>query len=239
MHEFFQSEVVDIINESPRVKRYFFKVEAEVSFNFMAGQFVILNLPIDDKEGITRSYSIASAPSNDNIYELCIALKEDGIATNWIWNHVEIGTKLQSTGPFGKFILPELIDSDLYMICTGTGVAPFRSMILDIYHNHIPHQNIYLIFGNRVKPDILYKEEFSELAAKYPEFKFMPVLSRETLESWNGYKGYVHPIYLELIKEGRKAMFYLCGWNSMVKEAKEHLKAAGFTRKEIKFELYD
>lgn len=239
MHQFFQSEVVNIINESPRVKRFFFKVEAAASFNFIAGQFVILSLPIDDKEEITRSYSIASAPSKDNIYELCIALKEDGIATNWIWKHVEIGTKLQSTGPFGKFVLPELIDSDLFMICTGTGVAPFRSMILDIYHNNIPHQNIYLIFGNRVKADILYNDEFIQLAATYPEFNYMPVLSRETLESWNGYTGYVHPIYMGLIGENRKAMFYLCGWNTMVKEAKDHLKAAGFSRKEIKFELYD
>ncbi len=239
MYDFFQAEVVNIINESPRVKRFFFQVHASFPFSFIAGQFVILNIPIDSEEGITRSYSIASAPSNDNIYELCIALKDDGIATNWLWKNVEIGTKLESTGPLGKFVLPEAIDCDLYMICTGTGIAPFRSMILDIFQNNVPHQNIYLIFGNRMKEDILYNDDFIQLAAEHPEFKFIPVLSREAIENWNGLRGYVHPIYLDLIKENRKAIFYLCGWNTMVKEAKDHLKEAGYTRKEIKFELYD
>lgn len=239
MYDFFQAKVVNIINESPSVKRFFFHVDTSIPFHFMAGQFVILNIPIDSEEGINRSYSIASAPSKDNIYELCIALKDDGIATTWLWAHVEIGTKLRSTGPLGKFLLPESIDCDLYMICTGTGVAPFRSMILYIYQNNIPHQNIYLIFGNRKKEDILYDADFMELATEHPEFKFMPVLSRETHENWNGFRGYVHPIYLDLIKENPKAMFYLCGWNNMVKESKDHLKAAGYTRKEIKFELYD
>ncbi len=237
-YQFYSATVIKIVDETPNVKRFFLKMPEEIKFEFKAGQFVMLNLPLEGN--ITnRSYSIASAPSNDNIFELCASLKKDGKGTPWLWNNVNVGTKLDCTGPLGKFILPETIDYDLCFIATGTGIAPLRSMILDIYNRNLPHKNIYLIFGNRWVKDILYHADFQELALQHQEFKFIPVLSRETKETWNGYIGYVHQVYLEIFKDNRKAYFYLCGWSNMIKEARMALKEKGYTKNELKFELYD
>ncbi|MBL7922895.1 MAG: oxidoreductase, partial [Bacteroidia bacterium] len=72
-YHFSDATIVKIIDETEKVKRYFFKVPDEVPFSFKAGQFIMLDLPIDSKY-TNRSYSIASAPSADNIFELCIVL---------------------------------------------------------------------------------------------------------------------------------------------------------------------
>src|SRR5204863_4677722 len=133
---------------------------------------------------------------------------------------VKAGTLLRVSQVLGKFSLPDVIDVDLCFICTGAGIAPLRSMTLDIYNKNISHRNIYLVFGNRWTKDILYRKEMEDIALKHPEFKFIPVLSRENPE-WTGKTGYVHPIYEELFADKRPAYFYICGWHEMIKEARQ------------------
>jgi ferredoxin-NADP reductase len=119
-------------------------------FDFKPGQFVTLDLPIHEKPNRRlRSYSIASWPDGTNVFELCIVLLEDGAGTNYLFNEIKEGSEITLRGPVGVFTLPDPIEKDLFLICTGTGIAPFRSMIHQIIQNNIPHQNIHLIFGCR------------------------------------------------------------------------------------------
>jgi ferredoxin-NADP reductase len=233
------TEVIDIVDETPVVKRYFFKFPDHTKFDFKAGQFVMLDLPIDAKF-TNRSYSIASAPSDDNIFELCIVLKPDGKGTPYLFDNVKKGSLVKCTTPLGKFTMPDTIDKDICFIATGTGIAPLRSMLIDIFNKNIPHRNIYMIFGNRKIGDILYRSEMETFEKEHPEFKFFPVLSRETKETWpEKFLGYVHPVYEDLFRDNRQALFYICGWSAMVKEARDKLKERGYTKNELKFELYD
>ena len=238
MKQFYDSEVINIIDETPFTKRFFFRVPGREKFEFIPGQFVMLDLPIDSKIK-NRSYSIASAPGDDNIFELIISLHPQGLGTPTIFHDFKTGMKVPVAGPLGKFSLPAKIDRDLCFVCTGTGIAPFRSMLHHIYTKNIPHQNIYLIFGSRTKEDILYYHEMTEMAAAHPEFYYTVVLSRETPETWKGKTGYVHQVYEELFADHRPAYFYLCGWSAMLKEAREQLSLMGYTKEFIKFELYD
>jgi len=234
----YEAEIFDIIDESPKVKRFWFRMPPEANFSFKAGQFVMLDLPIQAKY-TNRSYSISSAPTDDSTFELCIVLKEDGIGTTWVWENIKVGSKIKTAGPLGKFILPEVIDKDICFICTGTGIAPLRSQLMEIFNKNIPHKDIYMIFGNRIISDVLYRKEMEELEAEHPEFHFIPVLSRETPETWN-HLGYVHKYYLDLYGDKQKpVMFYICGWSSMVREARDKLRELGYTKDELKFELYD
>jgi ferredoxin-NADP reductase len=239
-YEFFESEIIRVKDASDEVKRFFFRVPDSIPFKFKAGQFIMLNLPIPTRL-TNRSYSIASAPSQepDHIFELCIKLNKQGIATPWLWENGVEGIKIPCTTPLGKFMLPETIDREICFIATGAGIAPLRSMIYDIYLRDIPHGEIHLVFGNRFQKDILYRDEFEKLAEKHPEFHFHPVLSRESAPSWNGETRYVHPLYKKLFDDNRRAFFYICGWGEMVKEAKNYLKTRGYAKEEIRFELYD
>jgi ferredoxin-NADP reductase len=236
-YEFNDATIVKIEDESDIVKRYYIKVPDHIPFSFKAGQFVMLDLPIDAKY-TNRSYSIASAPSTDNIFELCIVLKSDGLGTNYMWKNYEVGTTVKISRVLGKFGILEPIDTDICFICTGTGIAPLRSQVLDIYNRKLPYQNIYMVFGNRWEKDIIYRKEMEALEQSMPRFKFIPVLSREN-PGWTGATGYVHQVYEKIFADQRPAKFYICGWASMLREARQRLEAMGYDKKSIRFESYD
>lgn len=229
---FYNATISDIKDLSPIVKQFFLTFEHPVSFQ--SGQFVIIDFNNLNHQFSTRSYSIADF-TDGNTLELCVVLKPDGEATPQLFE-MPIGTVLSVSSPVGRFVLPEEIEQSVFFICTGTGVAPFRAMIKDLLLARKSMQKIYLYFGCRTQKDILYQAEFEQLALEFPNFKYTPVLSRE---KWQGASGYVHAHYLKTVENNPAAMFYICGWSEMVKTARDNLKALGYTRQEIKIELYD
>jgi CDP-4-dehydro-6-deoxyglucose reductase len=234
-YQFYNAEVVEILNETDKVKRFFLQINNLKRFDFIPGQFVMLDLPIESKV-TTRSYSIASAPDG-NVIELVIVEKEGGLASKYLFNEVNAGTLIKVSKPLGKLTLQYPLDTELCFISTGSGVAPFRSMLLDICNMQLPFSNINLIFGTRFKKDILYYKEFLSLEEMLHGFMYITVLSRE--ENWNGEKGYVHQVYEKLYADKRPAIFYICGWANMVKEARDKLLLMGYDKGQVKFEIYD
>ena len=236
-YQYFDCKVKDIIDESDIVKRYFIEFPPESPFTFKAGQFVMLDLPIESNV-TNRAYSIASAPDGSRIFELLIVINPDGIGTPYIFDHFKTGSIIKCSNALGKFLLPEKIEDDICFICTGTGIAPLRSMTHHIFNANIGHKNIYMVFGNRFMKDILYMEEMEELARRHSSFTFIPVLSRDNA-GWNGRNGYVHAVYEEIFYDRRPAHFYISGWSNMIKEARQRLALLGYERTRVKFELYD
>jgi ferredoxin-NADP reductase len=237
-------KVIRIENETAQTRRYWIEAEGMERFDFKPGQFVTLDLPIHEKPNKRwRSYSIASWPDGTNVFELVIVLMEGGLGTTYLFNEVTVGSTLTFRGPQGVFVLPENIETDLFFICTGTGIAPFRSMAHHIINHGTPHRDIYLIFGCRKFSDALYAEELRELATRDTSFHYLPTFSRETNDGIDaGIRiGYVHAVYEEIIRGGElppPAKFYLCGWKNMIDDAKKKIIELGYDRKAIHQELY-
>ena len=210
-----------------------FIIKLEKNFEYQAGQYV--NIKVD---GITRSYSIASYDSGKNNFELLIVKLDGGALTTLLFGKVKEGDSLEVEGPKGRFLLPESIDSDLFFICTGTGLAPFRSFLDLIKQKKIAHKNIYLIFGTRTRSDLLCYEEMLEWKKDIKGLDYIPVLSRE---EWEGASGYVHEQYKNIIKNTdlTDPIFYLCGWRNMILDSRSNLKDMGFDSKKIICEIYD
>jgi ferredoxin-NADP reductase len=236
------AKVIKIENETTNTRRYWMQVPELEKLDFKPGQFVTLDLPIHEKKNKRwRSYSIASWPDGTNVFELIIVLMEDGAGTSYLFNEVKVGDEILFRGPQGVFVLPDVLDTDYYLICTGTGIAPFRSMLHYIAEHNIPHHNVYLIFGTRKKENLLYYEELKALGENNTGIHFIPVLSRE---EWEGPTGYVHEAYKEIIRSKMSgdalppAHFYLCGWKNMIDDAKLNIVELGYDKKEIHQELY-
>ncbi|MBS1759417.1 MAG: FAD-dependent oxidoreductase [Bacteroidetes bacterium] len=231
-----KGKVVRIEKETDFTHRFWVEVQDLAEFDFKPGQFVTLDLPIDPKPTRRlRSYSIASWPDGTNVFELVIVLNQTGAGTQYIFNEIKVGSELTFRGPQGVFVLPEKLEKDIFLICTGTGVAPFRSMVHHIFNRNIAHKNIYLIFGTRTQQDMLYHQELTELQNKLTGFYYLPTLSRE---QWDGRTGYVHGVYEELCKDRPDAHFYLCGWKNMIDDARKNIQEMGYDRKAINSELY-
>jgi glycine betaine catabolism B len=232
-----KGNVIRIEDCTLSTKRFWIEVPDTPAFDFAPGQFVTLDLPIHEKVNKRwRSYSIASWPDGSNVFELVIVLLEGGAGTHYLFNEINVGSELTFRGPQGVFVLKEdHLQKDIFLICTGTGIAPFRSMAHHIKLHNILHKNVYLLFGTRTKKDLLYYEELSQLQKDLPGFHYLPTLSRE---DWDGRKGYVHTIYEELCGEKQSACFFLCGWKNMIDEAKKRIVDMGYDKKSIHQELY-
>lgn len=229
-------KVIRIENETDDTRRFWVQVPELSSFDFIPGQFVTLDLPIHEKLNKRwRSYSISSWPDGTNVFELIIVLDKMGAGTPYLFEQVSIGSEFTFRGPQGVFTLKEALGNDVFMICTGTGIAPFRSMLHHIKNQNIPHKNINLIFGCRTKSTILYYEEIKKLQEDIPGFQYIPTLSRE---DWEGKSGYVHHIYEALCAERNSANFFLCGWKGMIDEAKKRILDMGYDKKQIHVEIY-
>ena len=235
-----EAKVIKIVNETATTRRFWLQAVKGGEASFVPGQFVTLDLPIHEtRQKRWRSYSIANAPSEEGVFELCIVKLEGGLGTTYLFDAVEVGSTLTYKKPAGVFTLKKPIERDLVMICTGTGVAPFRSMVQNIYAQNIPHRKIHLIFGTRKKEDVLYLEEFQKLVEQEASFSYSIALSREEVlptdsnVSWH--KGYVHKIYQEQYGDFREdVQFLICGWQNMVDEAEEKLLLQGFERGKVK-----
>lgn len=242
--KWYEGRISRIEDIAPSVKHFCLTLDEADKIVFRAGQFVTMDLPIHEKRlKRWRSYSIASPPTEggDTTLQFCIARLEQGLGTAYLFEKANIGTIVRFKGADGTFTLPESIEQDLVFVCTGTGIAPFRSMISDIFNRNIPHKNIHLIFGTRTQDDILYRDELEALARQHPEFTFDVALSREPSDSaWLGYRGYVHQIYVAHYRVVRPDVkFYLCGWSKMIDEAVATLwKDLKYDKSQILYELY-
>lgn len=237
-YDWYDAEIVNILDETPTVKRFFLQVPALDRYKFEAGQYVRLELPIPDVKK-HRHYSISSAPNGSNVFELLIVLEPKGKATNYLFNEVNPGSKIKVTNATGRFLLPPVLDKEICFIATGVGLAPLRSMYLNILKHEVPHKDIHVVFGTRYEKDIVLRKEAEELQERYPEFHYHPVLSREDDPNWKGHKGYVHKVYQEIYEDKRPAYFMICGWKNMVQEARKNLLDAGYPRSDIYFERFD
>jgi ferredoxin-NADP reductase len=234
----FSARLIRSLALSELTKHLEFEITSISRFGFVAGQWLSLKASMPDGEEITRAYSIASPPGGDNRFALCLNRVQDGFMSNFLCDMHE-GTEIHCQGPFGDFILrPPLRDT--IFIATGTGVAPFRSMLHWLLSAEPRHQNkqMWLVFGNRAEKDIYYHQEFLGLAEEHANFHYLPTLSRGG-PAWRGLRGYVQE-HVPAIDPGRTEMHaYICGLDKMVKANRELLKSLGWDRKSILYEKYD
>ncbi|HYP06987.1 MAG TPA: FAD-binding oxidoreductase [Bryobacteraceae bacterium] len=215
------------------VKHFTFDVPEVQELRYTPGQFVSFTGMFDGRE-ITRAYSTASAP-NGNRFELCLNRVQDGLFSPHLFE-MQPGDTVERTGPLGYFTWREPV-RDSVLVATGTGIAPFRGM-LQWYLPSGGDREITLLFGVRFEESLLYREDFEALAARYPNFKFCPTLTRPT-EGWTGRAGRIQPYVLEAVGSRRDIDVYMCGMKAMIDDMRTRLKALGLDRKQIIVEKYD
>ena len=222
---------VQLLTET--TKHFEFEVLGPKPLDFTAGQFVSLYVQRDGAED-NRAYSIASAPRRGG-FDLCLNRVPGGFFSNYLCE-LAPGATINFEGPFGFFV-PQPSPRDSVFVATGTGVAPIRGMLQELF-SHGCERQIWLIFGVRYAETILYRQEFEALAAEHPNFHFWPTLSRPKAD-WGGRRGHVQEHVERLVAERPDLNVYLCGLKAMVDDVRQRLKARGFDRKQIRYEKYD
>ncbi len=145
-----------------------------------------------------------------------------GVASNYLCD-TQVGDTVKLTGPTGKhFVLPddnEINDHQYVFVATGTGIAPFRGMVMELLEAGIK-QEIHLIFGTPYSTDILYEDLFRSYAEKRDNFHLHLAVSREQTTD-DGEKMYVQrrlqdrwDQFVSLLND-ESTLFYICGLKGM------------------------
>jgi CDP-4-dehydro-6-deoxyglucose reductase, E3 len=207
---------------------------------FEAGQWVSLDLPVDD--ALRRSYSIASAPDGSPRFEIAVTKVDGGRGSTYL-HMIEPGTKVTASGPQGFFTRPSTKTGPSLFVGTGTGVTPLRSMLKDAVAKG-DTRPLWLVLGVRTEADLLYRAEFDALAAKNANVRVFYTLSRGA-DDWTGLRGYVQThtraLFTELVDLGQGAPHaYICGLERMVTGVREVLRKEMLVpREQVHSERYD
>ncbi|WP_114800175.1 phenol 2-monooxygenase domain-containing protein [Moraxella canis] len=232
--EDYQGKVIEINNLSPTIKGL--RLQLDRPMAFQAGQYINLQLP--DIDG-TRAFSIASSPSEEGVIELHIKLIQGGEATTYIHEKLEVGDELALSGPYGQFFVRKSDHQDVIFIAGGSGLSSPQSMILDLLENKDDRQ-IYLFYGARNLSELYNRELFEDLANKYDNFHYFPVLSQvDEKDLWQGAVGYVHDAVCTHFNQrcsGHKA--YLCGPPVMIESAISMLMQSRLFERDIHTERF-
>jgi ferredoxin-NADP reductase len=228
-----RARLIQSVEIAPDVRHFLFDAPEVEKLSFMPGQFVSFTDTVGGKK-ITRAYSIASAPDETNRFELCLNLVTDGHLSPRLFS-MQPGESVEMLPPLGQFVIRHP-DRDAVLIATGTGIAPFRSILRG--HLNDASRAFTLLFGVRHEHSLMYRAEFEEMARRYSHFRFMPTLTRPG-SNWTGLTGRVQQHLVESVGERRDIDVFLCGLKAMVDNVRNILKAMGFDRKQILYEKYD
>ncbi|MBU6376144.1 MAG: FAD-dependent oxidoreductase [Bdellovibrionales bacterium] len=228
-----QCEVVGFRELTPTVFEVTFNTTPGITFE--SGQFISIIVAGAGPHGrdLRRAYSIASAPHIRPI-ELCVKLVDGGPGTNFLYQ-LRPGDRFRGMAPYGDFTYEPKQGRHVCFIATGTGIAPFRSMILSETFRKSPPVSSTCLLGVSEESEVLYDSEMSTI----PGLRWVPAVSRPKGD-WKGFRGRVTD-YLRSMGSDfpwLETDYYLCGSGAMIDEVKQILSERGVMKDAIHQEVY-
>lgn len=232
----FTAKLSDRVILNEKFHHYYFELEQPSHIEFKAGQYISLSLP-DGQE--RRSYSICSAPDKDHGFEVLLDIAPQGKATKYLEN-ITFGQEISFLAPLGLFVVPEelttLPNQPLVFIATGSGIAPYRGLLLDQLQQKNNRNQMTLYWGMRHEDQLIWLDEFEDLMVSYPNFKFHPVISQAKPE-WPLCRGRVNNC-ISAHPQLEFADYFLCGSSQMIDDMVQLLSQMGVPKAKIHREKF-
>ncbi|MCW6508861.1 NADH:ubiquinone reductase (Na(+)-transporting) subunit F [Lichenifustis flavocetrariae] len=192
------------------------EMEIDAPLKFWAGQYVDLTIA---GRGIVRAYSMASPPGDATRLRFIIKKYPDGAFSALLDGELKVGDALLVKGPYGTCFRRERRTGAMLLIGGGSGMSPLWSILQD--HLASGEQRpIRFFYGARTEADLFYREELAAIAAKLPNFTFIPALSHSQQgDGWTGETGFVHEVvlrHLQTEKFSGEVDAYTCGPTPMI-----------------------
>jgi len=203
-------------------------VEVDDEFKEDWEKFGLFNLQMKNSEPVTRAYSMANHPAENNIIMLNVRIAtppfdrvkgkfkdvNPGIASSYIFG-LKAGDKVKISGPYGEFFLKDT-DREMIFVGGGAGMAPMRSHLFHLFKTVKTNRKVSFWYGARSKKEMFYQDEFEEIEQNFENFDFQVALSEPLPEDdWGGPTGFIHQVlydkYLSKVDEPEEIEYYLCG----------------------------
>jgi len=242
----YRARVTRRLDVSPEL--WMIRIRPEGPFAFTPGQYATLGLEGEQRRS-ERPYSICSSPYEDEI-EFFFELVPNGELTPQLYDLQPGDQLLMRKIPKGRFTLDTTGSRTRHLlISTVTGVAPFVSYVRTLCKDWkesgpfpVGHE-LFLINGASRSWEFGYLDELRRVASEVPWFKFVPTISRPwDDEPWRGEVGRVDDVLRKYADQwglqGTNSVGYLCGHPEMIEHAKGILKRIGFSKENLREEIY-
>ena len=228
--------MVELVEETARTKSIALDLERWPGHR--AGQHVDVRLTAEDGYQAQRSYSIASAPEDDNLV-LTVERLDDGEVSPYLTDELRPGDRLELRGPIGGYFVWEAaFDGPLLLVAGGSGVVPFRSILR--HHRAIGSTvPVRLLYSARSLGEVIYRRELNGLAAD-GAVAVRYTLTREHPPGWQGYRRRIDQELLGDVawQASERALAYVCGPTAFVETAASALVALGYEPRRIRTERF-
>ena len=244
MTQFHSLAIKEIRRETPDCVSISFVVPDELKkeFSFQAGQNITLKHIINNEE-LRRSYSICSSPLEN---ELRIAVKKlnEGLFSTHANHELKPGDRLQVLPPSGRFSArtSELTTGNYLAFASGSGITPVISIIKTILASQ-PESKFTLVFGNRNRTSIIFKEELEAIKNRYMDrFALHHIFTREITDA-PVYHGRIDAKKCEQLADRLVDIIhmdhiFICGPEEMIFTTRDWLLSKGVEKNTIHFELF-
>jgi Na+-transporting NADH:ubiquinone oxidoreductase subunit F len=237
----YQTKLEDVMDLTYDIKQFQFKLLEPEAIEYKAGQYVqFQNEPYGDvADSFYRAYSMCGCPKDSDCIDLMVRLVPDGTVTTYMFHHMKEGDNATITGPFGDFYLR---DTDRKMICIagGSGMAPIRSILLDMTKEEIEKREPVFFFGARAKKDLFMLEEWAQFEKENPKFRFVPALSQpDPDDNWEGELGRITDVVERYFDNLSDYEGYLCGSPGLLDACVSVLTDLGLPEERIYFDKFE
>lgn len=161
-------QVHSIVKEAPNVTTINFI--AQDFYPYQAGQYALVS--IKNTPHITRAYSLSSTPGESRFVSITVREIEGGVGSTWLNNDVKVGDQVWFSNPMGEFSCQQVIADNYLLVGAGSGVTPIMSMARWLLANR-PEVNVTVIHSVHSPEDVIFKQEWAELKAKYPKLQLV------------------------------------------------------------------
>jgi ferredoxin-NADP reductase len=217
-----------------------FHLEKPAGFQFQAGQYLditLINPPETDSQGVVRTFSIASAPYEN---ELLVATRMRNSAFKHVLATIPLRTELKLDGPMGSFTLHKNPARPAVFLAGGIGITPFLSILRQATREKLSHR-LYLFYSNRRPEDAAFLGDLEIFAKLDANFIFIPSMSemeKSKLE-WQGERGFINrEMLLRHICDLHGPIYYIAGPPTMVAAMRQMLTNAGAEQDDIRTEEF-
>jgi ferredoxin-NADP reductase len=206
--------------------------------DFRAGQYFWLTLldpPYDDEKGPRRHISVATSPNERGALGLATRLRDTAFKRSLA--ELPVGTEVDVEHPKGEFVLPAETDLPYVFIAGGIGITVFRSMLLYIAEERLPHR-VTLVYSNRDRESTAFLDELTGLAHERENIDLVLTMTED--EGWDGETRIVGPDLLGDHLDGDLSgyRYLLAGPPAMVEAVTGSLREAGIPEEHIRPERF-
>lgn len=221
-------ECVSVLPEAPNVATICFQSPSGRKFDFEAGQFITLEVPVPGGP-LHRTYTISSSPSRPVSITITIKAQPDSIGTRWLIDNLQPGMTLKAIGPNGLFTAKQYPAKKYLFISAGSGVTPMMSMVTDMYDTGRSSDIVFVNCAKRPS-EIIFKDRLEHMACRMAGLHLKWVVEEPDIyKPWTGYEGHFNQLILGLVApDYLEREVFCCGPEPFMQAVREALSYLGF-----------